>query len=658
MQELTDPTEWTSLPLQALGHLDALLRCDICKDFYTSAVITTCSHTFCSLCIRRCLAAEGRCPSCRTSEQESRLRKNVTVQELTDTFTTSRTGFLELGRDLKRRYEEPNSGESNRSHENRRNTRGSKRKRAELAEDEHDVYDEDRPARRTRRQRKAAQQNGASSSGQTADDAMVVDSDDASAPYSPTSAAEPTALVDTEPNDGLVACPICNQRMKEEVVSRHLDTSCPGFHSAPKEPMITRSSASTHVNSKSNSSKPKWDRLPQLSYSLFNEKQLRKKLHELGIPNDGPRHLLQRRHAEWLALWNANCDAKVPRSESALKKDLAAWERTQGGRAKDESMKAEVMDKDFDGKGWAQKNKEGFDELIRKARENRGKRKSKATDDETQSQQQAGPSTDAQSPQKTSDANPPRPEFNRSLTAPPSTDAVPAAALPRPDPDTSPKPPSLPKEAFLPEPSQPPRSSQQQPAGTPTRSTNKEDPPPPATLIWTKSSDGAAVPNDLPPIDTTALPVRRERTEFTPTYSSTIAVNPTTSGLRDHSRTSSLDSPSTANDAPSEATAVAGKSPIAGMAAAGAGLIRVPTGGSLSESRPASTGVGGERGTPLSRADSYVTSVDGAGESLTRSNSGGADLGRRGSVTGSVKKVPMFMLPSEPIADGDSTSTR
>ena len=167
----------------------------------------------------------------------------------------------------------------------------------------------------------------------------------------------------------------------DEGVSAHLDTTCPGISqtgsSSPAPPAPTKN--------KPQMSRPPPDRLPQISYSLFSEQKLRKKLSELGIPAWGNRQLLQRRHAEWLALWNANCDSAEPRSKSALLRELDAWERSQGGRSAQEARvgtqsKGEIMDKDFDGKGWAHKNRPDFDDLIQQARASRAAKKT-PTDD-------------------------------------------------------------------------------------------------------------------------------------------------------------------------------------------------------------------------------------------------------------------------------------
>lgn len=94
--DLPDSTDWLTTPLSLLAPLESALRCQVCKDFFENPVITSCSHTFCSLCIRRCLSTEGKCPACRSSDQELKLRQNWAVQELVETFQNARPSVLQL----------------------------------------------------------------------------------------------------------------------------------------------------------------------------------------------------------------------------------------------------------------------------------------------------------------------------------------------------------------------------------------------------------------------------------------------------------------------------------------------------------------------------------------------------------------------------------
>lgn len=197
-EEVTDSTDWLATPLVSFAPLDAALRCQVCKDFYNTPMITSCSHTFCSLCIRRCLSTDGKCPTCRQGDQPSKLRRNWTVQELVDAFASARPQGLELARKVAQELEVDEH---------------PKRKRRRVG----GVDKNAAPATQTRHTRSSRRNgtNGVAPSQET----MVLDSeDDEIEEYHPE--PEPES---EEPNDGLVACPMCQKRMKEELVFAHLD---------------------------------------------------------------------------------------------------------------------------------------------------------------------------------------------------------------------------------------------------------------------------------------------------------------------------------------------------------------------------------------------------------------------------------------------------
>ncbi|KAF9972439.1 E3 ubiquitin-protein ligase rad18 [Actinomortierella ambigua] len=70
--------------------------------------------------------------------------------------------------------------------------------------------------------------------------------------------------------------------------------------------------------------------LPKLAYGVLTEKQLRKKLQELGLATHGDKALMQKRHAEYLTRYNANCDALRPFSDRELKRQMVEWEQAYG----------------------------------------------------------------------------------------------------------------------------------------------------------------------------------------------------------------------------------------------------------------------------------------------------------------------------------------
>ena len=99
--DVSDPSDWLQTSFSQLSPVEQALRCQVCKDFFDTPMITSCSHTFCSLCIRRCLTTDGRCPACRTQDQAMKLRANSTVQELVDAFKVARPVVLLFGQNAK-----------------------------------------------------------------------------------------------------------------------------------------------------------------------------------------------------------------------------------------------------------------------------------------------------------------------------------------------------------------------------------------------------------------------------------------------------------------------------------------------------------------------------------------------------------------------------
>jgi E3 ubiquitin-protein ligase RAD18 len=104
---------------------------------------------------------------------------------------------------------------------------------------------------------------------------------------------------------------------------------------------------------------------------MVKDNALRKKLGDMGISAAGSRQLMERRYTEWVTLWNANCDSKIPKGKGELKRELDVWERTQGGGAPVASRMntgGNIRDKDFDGLAWSKNNDESFKQLVAEAR--------------------------------------------------------------------------------------------------------------------------------------------------------------------------------------------------------------------------------------------------------------------------------------------------
>ncbi|EQL36938.1 E3 ubiquitin-protein ligase RAD18 [Blastomyces dermatitidis ATCC 26199] len=331
--DITDSTDWLGTPLSQLARVESALRCQVCKDFFDNPVITSCSHTFCSLCIRRCLSTEGKCPACRTADQELKLRRDWAMQEMVDSFKLARPSVLEFARTATVRTDEPEEDLQLPAAKKRKidsgvfaPENGNAATRAE--------------GRRTRSQSRRSEDKGLQTQVEVIED---------------------TEDEDLERDDALVACPVCQRRMKNEAVFAHLD-SCTGSSDPPK-PSVSFGPLRSHAPTNT----PK--RLPTLNYSLLKDTVLRRKLKELGIADWGPKPLLQKRHTEWMNIWNANCDSKVPKSKRELLRELDIWERTQGGQAPTAGIStSSVMRKDFDASAWTTTYGDDYKALIANAR--------------------------------------------------------------------------------------------------------------------------------------------------------------------------------------------------------------------------------------------------------------------------------------------------
>ncbi|KAI4721576.1 DNA repair protein rad18 [Aureobasidium sp. EXF-10727] len=340
---LSDPSDWLDTSLPPFAALENSLRCQVCKDFFTTPMVTTCSHTFCSICIRRCLSVDGKCPACRANDQASKLRRNWALEEVVGAFKTARPVALEIATKDKREKETAP-------------TRSNKRRRTERHSGGSDLT-----VRTTRSQSKRTQQVDHQP---TTWDAHEEDGSDAE--YTETGGTQPERA--QTPDDGLVACPICQTRMKEEVVFNHIGTPACTSPSQKQRHQQPPPSSTALTPQPSATPKPIPDRLAELNYSLLNDKALRKKLSELGIPTTGSKALLSRRHTEWVNLWNANVDAGAPRTKRDLLDELRKWDRSIGREPDQFGASNQVMKKDFDAKAWSTGNKDDFARLIQQAR--------------------------------------------------------------------------------------------------------------------------------------------------------------------------------------------------------------------------------------------------------------------------------------------------
>ncbi|PWW72730.1 DNA repair protein rad18, partial [Tuber magnatum] len=318
--DVTDPSDWNTTRLPVLKSLDSALRCQICKDYYHTPVMTGCCHTFCSECIRRSLVREQKCPVCRATAQESQLRKNGAAQELVDAFRAARPLLMEVaGENVEKRRVSTGGVEDG-------------------TEDEGDGYPDlgEGGGRKRRRRRRGR-------------------IDDGGAPDGSMKSAGGRRITRGS-TSGLVACPICGEFMKEIRVDSHIERGCPKESPAsPRKTPPRRTPYPTPTNPP--------DLIPKKAFNMMKESVLRNKLHDLGIPSHGNKRTLQDRYNEWMTLWNANLDSTMPKSKKELLKELSAWDSANRVPVVEKTKAAGWTDE-----GWSESNKSHYNELIARAK--------------------------------------------------------------------------------------------------------------------------------------------------------------------------------------------------------------------------------------------------------------------------------------------------
>lgn len=229
--ELPDPTDWLETSLPAFEALEAAVRCEVCKEFYNNPVITSCAHTFCSLCIRRCIATDGKCPACKSTCQADKLQPNIAVRDIATKFQEARPKALELAR-----------MQDNDDSETAAQASGRKRKRE--AEDGGKEGQRQTRSRLTRRSKRLG--DGES----IMDDIPVVIPD-----------SDEEKEEECVP-EGMVPCPICQKPMKEEAVFNHIP-ECPAAEGDGPRKTRLRLEPSSHNSRVTLKSQQKDWRLPQ-----------------------------------------------------------------------------------------------------------------------------------------------------------------------------------------------------------------------------------------------------------------------------------------------------------------------------------------------------------------------------------------------------------
>ncbi|CAM4695085.1 E3 ubiquitin-protein ligase RAD18 isoform X1 [Lepidochelys kempii] len=306
--------------LSLLKAVDDLLRCGICFDYFDIAmIIPQCSHTYCSLCIRKFLSYKNQCPTCCVAVTEPDLKNNRILDELVKNFNSARQQLFELVLDSppvspSTNYTKYSAGKGHAAG----SVVGSVLKQDKQLID-HFLIKENTQTPKRRSVAAEVEYKGCNneqerdnrrcSSAETHD--VVSEGMAATSPEGMRNLEKPSTSVMKVITK--VDCPVCEVAIPEQYINRHLD-SC-----------LTRDEKKDGLRSSGHKRKC----LPKVVYNLLSDRDLKKKLKEYGLSSQGTRQQLIKRHQEFVHMHNAQCDSLNPKSVAEIVKELENNEKTR-----------------------------------------------------------------------------------------------------------------------------------------------------------------------------------------------------------------------------------------------------------------------------------------------------------------------------------------
>ncbi|XP_075039837.1 E3 ubiquitin-protein ligase RAD18 isoform X2 [Mixophyes fleayi] len=289
-----------------LQDLDDLLRCGICFDYFNIAMmIPQCSHNYCSLCIRKFLSYKTQCPTCCTTVTEPELRNNRILDELVRTYVTARKHLSQLLLDSAPSSLQNSSPDKLAA----KGSQGNSRKKIKQERKSMEMFVVKPKAETSATPSNAFTEKG--SGGKL------------SAPSTSTmkvkqepGAEEPAAVEGSAPDTAStsiikvkVECPVCGVGILEHFINQHLD-SC-----------LTRDEKKESL--RSSMRKP----MAKVVYNLLPERELRKRLKDVGLSTQGSKQQMIRRHQEFVQLFNSQCDSLDPRPAEEIAAEIERNEK-------------------------------------------------------------------------------------------------------------------------------------------------------------------------------------------------------------------------------------------------------------------------------------------------------------------------------------------
>ncbi|XP_069824817.1 E3 ubiquitin-protein ligase RAD18 isoform X2 [Dendropsophus ebraccatus] len=300
----------------------------------------------CSLCIRKFLSYKTQCPTCCVAVTESDLRNNRLLDDLVRTFVSARKYFSQSFLVTSpQTVQDPSTGKL--ALNKRQGLDGKDVKKENKSMDTFLV--------------KSPKISRRSSTNDAVDGELL----------SPLGSArkikqEPEVMGQTSEEESVlstpstslakvkVECPVCGVGILEQYINNHLD-SC-----------LTRDEKKESLRSSLQKRKP----MAKVVYNLLSERDLRKRLKEVGLSTHGSKQQMIRRHQEFVHMYNAQCDSLQPKSAAEIASEIEKNEKIRSAlEVKQESgmtFTKEQSEEQIDEihRDYRKKHKSEFQQLI------------------------------------------------------------------------------------------------------------------------------------------------------------------------------------------------------------------------------------------------------------------------------------------------------
>jgi len=417
MFDFDDITDIYDFPEEygSFRDFDNLLRCPICKEFLHPALfLTDCQHYGCSYCMRKTIRELNICPMCRTKADETKLQKVSLVDDIIKLYKENRKVILELiefKKNINKKITVSKECINNEDFDTTASTIFvNDDSQTVISEGDKSIQEVDNKQSNINESYSSNNEmdnlNNDSHHNDINNQINNNNNNNSNNNNRNFSSIQPS-------DDEFVECPLCSRSIQVKLLNRHLDLNCQDQPDSTSNNPFFKSSKSDNSWSKKIFSlptkpKPKPKKVTHkkgsIAYYLMSENQLRKELKKLNIPSHGDKALLSKRHAEFINLYNANCDLPHPKPHHLLVEELKRWEKINfdtsspsskhnlfsssrhngssngvkiSGSNQNSDNDHDLVDIEQEHKNYLQSHKNDFDYLINQIKQKKNKNKSK-----------------------------------------------------------------------------------------------------------------------------------------------------------------------------------------------------------------------------------------------------------------------------------------